>query len=366
LITSVSVEFPFPVTAVADALCAWYAKSGRDLPWRHSRDPYRIWLSEVMLQQTTVAAVIGYYERFLQHFPTVHALAEASLEDVLTLWAGLGYYSRARNLHRAAQQVVDDYAGVFPHSIAALQQLPGIGRSTAGAISCLAFDQPAPILDGNVRRVLCRLLAVTEPARDRQVEQRLWLVSEQLVPAQNVHDYTQAIMDLGATVCTPKQPACQSCPLSAHCLAYARGLSAELPVTRRRLAVPTRYQAIVLINCKGQKLLQRRPIEGLLGGMLEFPTVDLLDAAAAEEQVGELLARYGAAGDAESIGMIRHTYSHFRLEAQVYRLTGCDLRIAVDCGLFWQPETELDRIALHGAHKKALALSRTREGQRNA
>lgn len=319
-----------------------------------------------MLQQTTVAAVIGYYERFLQRFPTVDALAAATLDDVLTLWSGLGYYSRARNLHRAAQQVMADYAGVFPRSVAALQQLPGIGRSTAGAISCLAFDQPAPILDGNVRRVLCRLLAVTEPARDRQVEQRLWAVAEQLVPARKVHDYTQAIMDLGATLCTPKQPACQQCPLSAHCLAHARGLSAELPVTRQRPAVPTRYQAIILIDCDGQKLLQRRPTKGLLGGMLEFPAVDLPDAAAGAALIGALLARYGVDGKAVPVGTIHHTYSHFRLEAQVYRLAGCGLQVAPGSGLFWQPETELDQIALHGAHKKALALSRKREGQPNA
>jgi A/G-specific adenine glycosylase len=351
---------------MAEQLCAWYQRSGRDLPWRHSRDPYRIWLSEIMLQQTTVGAVIDYYQRFLAQFPTVQTLAAANLDDVLTLWAGLGYYSRARNLHRAAQQIVTEYDGQFPCHIEALQRLPGIGRSTAGAISCLAFDQPAPILDGNVRRVLCRLLAIADPPRQPEIEKRLWDVAGQLVPERQAHDYTQAIMDLGATLCTPKRPACQRCPLADLCLAHARGQSDQLPMASKRPAVPTRYQAIVLINDDGQTLLRRRPATGLLGGMLEFPVVELTENIDAEPAVRELLTGYGCSSPPRPIGRIRHTYSHFRLEAQVYVLTNGRIRIEDRSGLFWQADAELGHIALHGAHKKALALSRKEEGQGNA
>ena len=346
-------------------LLNWYARQGRDLPWRNSRDPYRIWLSEIMLQQTTVAAVIDYFQRFLTSYPDVQSLAEAPLDDVLTLWAGLGYYSRAQNLHKTAQRVVAEYSGTFPESVEQLQQLPGIGRSTAGAIVCLAFDQPEPILDGNVRRVLCRLLAITEPARDRGVEKRLWVVAEALVPEGDAHDYTQAIMDLGATVCTPKRPDCKQCPLAGICRAFVAELTATVPVSMPRAKISIRYQAIVLIECNGQNLLRRRKLKGLLGGMLEFPTITLSQGDSAEFAVRDLLADYGCSGLPDRLGVIRHTYSHFRLEAEVYRLSECDVTPETGPELFWQPEIELDQLALHGAHKKALALSRDKRRTKN-
>jgi len=354
-------ELPFSAELMTERLLVWYREQGRDLPWRNSRDPYRIWLSEVMLQQTTVAAVIEYYHRFLKRFPTVQALAVAEREEVLTLWAGLGYYSRARNLHKAAQKVATVYNGEFPQSVELLQQLPGIGRSTAGAIVSLAFDRPEPILDGNVRRVLCRLLAVLDPARDRKVEQRLWRVAKQLVPVAFAHDYTQAIMDLGATVCRPKQPDCLHCPLVEICLAKEQNLTAVVPVATNSKKVPTRYQAILLIEADGKKLIRRRKSEGLLGGMLEFPTVDLLTEAPSEPEVRELLAGYGCSDISENIGSIRHSYSHFRLEADVYTHRCRVDTIETDVDLFWQPDVDLDHSALHGAHKKALALSRAKK-----
>lgn len=310
------------------------------------------------MQQTTVAAVIDYFNRFLQTFPDLKSLAGAQLEEVLTLWAGLGYYSRARNLHKAAQLLTAEYAGQFPQTVEELQRLPGVGRSTAGAIACLAFDLSEPILDGNVRRVLIRLLAITDPARDRAVEKQLWIVAERLVPEDSAHDYTQAIMDLGATVCTPKHPDCEHCPLASICLARTKSLTDVLPLATKRKRVPTRRQAILMISCNGRKLVRRRKAEGLLGGMLEFPVSEVNDADSVDGRVCELLADYGCAEVPYKLGSIRHTYSHFRLEADVYEISDCDIKIEESPELYWQSDDDLDRIALHGAHKKALVLSR--------
>ncbi|HXV22573.1 MAG TPA: A/G-specific adenine glycosylase, partial [Desulfuromonadales bacterium] len=224
-------DFPFAPAEAARCLLAWYGREGRDLPWRRTRDPYRIWLSEIMLQQTGVSSVIPYYERFLVAYPTVEALAQDKVEEVIELWAGLGYYLRARNLHAAARAVVERHRGTFPADLAALQALPGGGRSTAGAILSIAFDIPAPILDGNVRRVLCRLFALAEDPRGPAAERKLWAWAEVLTPADRPHDYAQAIMDLGATLCTPKNPDCPRCPLAALCQARAQGLERELPLS---------------------------------------------------------------------------------------------------------------------------------------
>jgi A/G-specific adenine glycosylase len=343
-------------------LLDWYAEEGRDLPWRGTRDPYRIWLSEIMLQQTTVAAVIDYYQRFLKCFPDVQALAASQLEDVLTLWAGLGYYSRARNLHKAAKLLVDECDGLFPQSVGLLQQLPGVGRSTAGAIAALAFDKSEPILDGNVRRVFCRLLAIRQPARERMVEQRLWSVAEQLVPESDAHDYTQAIMDLGATVCRPSQPDCDVCPLRPICQAKMQNITSLVPVRgQKQKKVPIRRQAIMMIEADDKTLIRRRKTEGLLGGMLEFPTIDLPEEATGSALIREFLAEYGCPDKLEPIGTIAHTYSHFRLEATVYKLT-CRATLSTETEKqLWHIDADLDDLALHGAHKKALALRRTKE-----
>lgn len=223
-------SLPFHPATISSHLLAWYAKSGRDLPWRQTRDPYRIWLSEIMLQQTTVVAVIPYYEKFLVAFPNVEALASAPVEAVIELWAGLGYYRRARNLHAAATRVVEEHGGQFPAELGQLQALPGIGRSTAGAILSIAFDLPAPILDGNVRRVLCRLFALQQPPRSAAAEKQLWIWAELLTPTDRPHDYAQAIMDLGATICSPRTPDCSSCPLAGFCQARVLGLEQDLPL----------------------------------------------------------------------------------------------------------------------------------------
>jgi A/G-specific adenine glycosylase len=244
-------DFPFAPAEVSRALLAWYGREGRDLPWRRTRDPYRIWLSEIMLQQTGVGTVIPYYERFLAAYPTVGALAQPRVEEVVELWAGLGYYSRARNLHAAARAVVERHGGGFPADLAALQALPGVGLSTAGAILSIAFDIPAPILDGNVRRVLCRLFAMAEDPRRPAAEKKLWAWAEALTPADRPHDYAQAIMDLGATLCIPKSPDCPRCPLAALCQARAQGLERELPLSGRRKAVPTVLQVALLLEREG-------------------------------------------------------------------------------------------------------------------
>lgn len=335
-------------------LLRWYADQGRDLPWRGTRDPYRIWLSEIMLQQTTVAAVIDYYRRFLQQFPDVASLAAAPLEEVIELWAGLGYYSRARNLHAAARIIVDEHAGELPRTVAELSSLPGIGRSTAGAICALAFEQPAPILDGNVRRVLCRLLAFAEPPRTSRADKQLWHWSEQLTPGQRVHDYTQAIMDLGATVCIPRKPLCAECPLADLCLGLQQGLQEQLPLAGGKRVVPTRREVALLLEWRGRILVRRRLAEGFLGGLWEFPTLSLADDEDPQDRIRLLLSEWGLSGNGRLLGEIRHLYSHFRLQSQVYHLQCADCPRVGELEQRFVARNELSGLALHGAHKKVL------------
>lgn len=349
-------SLPFPPTDIAPLLLNWYRKQGRVLPWRQTRDPYRIWLSEIMLQQTTVAAVIGYYQRFLENFPTVEHLATAPLDSVIDLWAGLGYYARARNLHAAARQIVEDFGGSFPDELDELMTLPGIGRSTAGAISSLAFEKRAPILDGNVRRILCRLFAWQEAPRSSQAEKQLWLWADLLTPEQQVHDYTQAIMDLGATVCTPRTPACDTCPLGRFCQAKKLGLEQELPLKQKSKKVPIRIEAAILLCGDGKYLVRRRPPSGLLGGLWEFPTISVPEGKTPEAQAEILLIDQGGTGPLQALGTIEHIYSHFRLELHLFRANLAGQFLIAEKQQDWCPEHELKNLALHGAHKKGLKL----------
>lgn len=343
---------PFEAADVTQKLLRWYVKQGRDLPWRKTRDPYRIWVSEIMLQQTTVNAVIPYYQRFLKRFPTVDGLAAASFDDVVQLWAGLGYYSRARNLHRAAQKIMAELKGEFPRTTEDWVQLPGIGRSTAGAIVSIAYDQPAPILDGNVRRVLVRLFAWAEDPRSSRAERQLWAWAEALTPESQPHDYAQAIMDLGATVCTPRQTDCEQCPLKDHCLAYAKGLVNDLPVPRKKKAIPVRCQVSILVWVDRALLMHRRPNDGFLGGLWEFPSAELMGEFKTEQTVKKLIAQFNLGGQPEKIGDIRHAYSHFKLELEAFFVRG-DSRIDVDeHNCHWIPFEELKTLPLHGAHQK--------------
>ena len=298
----------------ADQVLAWFDQHGRkDLPWQHDTSPYRVWVSEIMLQQTQVRTVIPYYQRFMQRFPDVQALAEAPIDEVLHLWTGLGYYARARNLHRAAQQVCTEHGGVFPRSLEALQGLPGIGRSTAGAILGIAFGEWAAILDGNVKRVLARYHAVAGWPGDTAVHRQLWAFAEKHTPQARVADYTQAMMDLGATLCTRSRPRCTECPLQAGCSALAQGRQADFPGKKPRKALPVRSTVfLVLRDTQGHVLLQQRPPSGIWGGLWCFPELPSLQVAPdwCLEQLGH------AARSLESGAAFRHTFSHYHLDIQ--------------------------------------------------
>jgi A/G-specific adenine glycosylase len=302
----------------AARLLDWHAVHGRhDLPWQQPRTPYRVWLSEVMLQQTQVATVIGYFERFVAAFPGLPQLARADLDAVLALWAGLGYYSRARNLHRAARLCVERHGGELPAEIEALSALPGIGRSTAGAILAQAHGQRHPILDGNVRRVLARHARIEDDVSSAAVQKRLWALAESLLPHQRLADYTQALMDLGATLCTPRQPRCGECPLRGDCAAFAAGLATQLPRKRAARAVPRRETRVLMLrDADDRVLLERRPPSGIWGGLWSLPE-------AADDAAAAALARrlVGVAPALETLPSFEHAFTHFRLRLHPLRAT---------------------------------------------
>ena len=307
--------------AIAPALLAWFDRHGRrDLPWKLGADPYRIWLSEIMLQQTQVATVIPYFERFTAAFPDVHSLAAADEDAVLALWTGLGYYARARNLHRAAREIVAQHDGRLPASVTDLNALPGIGPSTAGAIAAMAHGVRAPILDGNVKRVLTRLAGIEGWPGTRAVEQQLWSFADQLTPEDRVADYTQAIMDLGATLCTPRRPACERCPLAGRCVARATGRVEALPTPRPKRSVPERSTRMLLIqDPDGAVLLERRPTPGIWGGLWCFPQIDL-DADPLAAVTARLQLPDDALGHQEAWGEFTHQFTHFRLRITPLRI----------------------------------------------
>ncbi|MDY0263411.1 A/G-specific adenine glycosylase [Syntrophotalea acetylenica] len=349
-------QLPWAAEEVGRRLLAWYGTHGRHLPWRSTRDPYRIWLSEIMLQQTGVTTVVPYYEKFLAAFPEVQALAAASFDQVLELWAGLGYYRRARHLHEAARKVVADFGGRFPEQLEAVMALPGVGRSTAGAIVSIAFDRKAPILDGNVRRVLCRLLALRGNPRSGPVEKQLWHWADVFTPEHHPHDYAQAIMDLGATVCMPRYPRCETCPLSGLCQAFWRGEQDNFPERGERRTVPLVQQVALLIDCGGRYLVQKRPLDGMLGGLWEFPSAAVPEGRTADEAARRLMATEGLAGEPEPAGAIRHAYSHFRVELSVFACRGSVGTMVADAERRWVTPRQLADLPLHGSHKKALGL----------
>ena len=297
---------------VAPALLRWSAQHGRhDLPWQRDPTPYRVWISEVMLQQTQVATVIDYYDRFMQRFPDVATLAAAPLDEVLHLWSGLGYYSRARNLHRAAQLLVEQRGGALPATAAELAELPGIGRSTAAAILALSAGERGAILDGNVRRVLARCFLVTGAPTPSATERRLWQLAELCTPHEDVAAYTQAIMDLGATVCVRRRPLCAACPLEPHCAAKRSRRQHEIPAPRARTVRRTRAVVMLLAQRRdGSVLLERRPERGVWGGLWcppQFPSVEAAELYAATRL-------HSAVVDPQSLAIVRHAFTHFELE----------------------------------------------------
>jgi A/G-specific adenine glycosylase len=298
-------------SSFAPALIAWHARQGRhDLPWQVDRTPYRVWVSEIMLQQTQVATVIPYYMRFMERFPTVRALADAPIDDVLHLWTGLGYYARARNMHRSAIRVRDEFAGEFPSSFDAVASLPGIGRSTAGAILALSQGQRFPILDGNVRRVLSRYFGVEGSPAERAVSERLWQLAESCTPADSVDIYTQAIMDLGATVCTRRKPLCAHCPLCESCVARLTGRQHDLPAPRPARERPVR-KVIMLVAMRedGSVLLERRPESGVWGGLWCLP--EFGTPTAALSYAGTSLRM--TSGEPSTLRRVEHAFTHFDL-----------------------------------------------------
>ena len=296
----------------AERLLAWYERHGRhDLPWQRPRSPYRVWVSEIMLQQTQVATVIPYYERFMQRFPDVQALAAADPDEVLHHWSGLGYYARARNLHRAAQQIVARHGGVFPEEVALVQALPGIGRSTAAAILSLALDQRHAILDGNVKRVLARHRTVAGWPGRAAVQRQLWALAEQNTPQQRVADYNQAMMDLGATCCTRTSPACEVCPVAGDCQARIQGRQADFPEGRPRKALPVRrIRMLLLRDPQGRVLLQWRPPQGIWGGLWSFPELP----CAADPHAWCCQQGLAPVAGRRDLAARRHTFSHFHLD----------------------------------------------------
>lgn len=299
--------------AFAPAVVAWYQKHGRkDLPWQHDVNPYRVWVSEIMLQQTQVTTVLDYFARFMQALPDVQALAAAPLDEVLHLWTGLGYYTRARNLHKTAQYICTNYHGEFPRSAEILATLPGIGPSTAGAIASLSMGLRAPILDGNVKRVLARYSALKSYPGSSQASKQLWQLAERLTPQQDVAQYTQAMMDLGATLCTRKQPACSRCPVQKGCLAYQTEQQHLLPIARPRKVMPEkRISMPLLIDPSGSVLLYQRPVTGLWGGLWSLPELDNI------AQLDSLLQQHQLTLEQQQLLTgLRHTFSHFHLEIE--------------------------------------------------
>jgi A/G-specific adenine glycosylase len=336
----------------ATRLIRWHDRHGRhDLPWQGTRDPYRIWLSEVMLQQTQVETVIPYYRRFLARFPSARALARASLDDVLVIWSGLGYYSRARNLHAAAQTVIESHRGRFPGTREALQALPGVGRTTAAAIAVFAHGAREAILDGNVKRVLARHFAVPGHAGEPRTEKRLWKIAEAQLPRRNVERYTQALMDLGASLCSRRQPACERCPVRASCAAYAKGKVEAYPRPRPRRPRPARQTSLLLVLCDGEVLLEKRPPTGIWGGLWSLPECD------SSEDVRDYCERRWGARPArpESLPLLRHEFTHFTLDiAPVICRLKASPRLASEPGQVFLPPEEAARAAVPAPVKKLL------------
>jgi len=295
---------------IAPRLLAWFAHHGRhDLPWQHPATPYRVWVSEIMLQQTRVATVIAYFERFMQRFPSVHDLAQAELNEVLHYWSGLGYYSRARNLHASAQQIVQQWQGHLPSNVETLQSLPGIGRSTAGAIAALGYGTRCAILDGNVKRVLSRYHAIAGWPGDSQVAAQLWSWAEYHTP-HAVAEYTQAIMDLGASVCTRSRPLCHACPLANTCAAYQSDSVAHYPAPKPRKILPQRTVCFMMLSCGHYVWLQQRPLSGIWGGLAGFP--ECPSAQALPPWLTTIMAEQKITP--KIWPMIRHTFTHFHLD----------------------------------------------------
>ncbi len=347
------------INSFSTQLLHWFDVHGRkDLPWQQMQSPYRVWISEIMLQQTQVTTVIPYFERFMQHFPDVVALANAPQDEVLHLWTGLGYYARARNLHQAAQQIRDEFAGEFPLTLDEVVALPGIGRSTAGAILSLSKQQRHAILDGNVKRVLARYHAIAGWPGTPIIEKQMWQLAERHTPQQRNSDYTQAIMDLGATLCRRSKPLCGSCPVRDGCQGQAQGIQNQLPTPRPKKNIPTRRVTMLLLQDEHNAvLLQQRPPSGIWGGLWSLPELD------AESSDADLIHwcknELGYAATVVQRGTrVRHTFSHFHLEIApvVARITGADNAIRDVSNRRWYNTAAPDTLGLAAPVKRLLEV----------
>ena len=356
----------------ADELLRWFRQNRADLPWRRQPTPYMVWLSEIMLQQTKVDTVIPYFQRFLKAFPTLEALASAQLDEVLKLWEGLGYYSRARNLHRAALIIVERYDGQLPSAIDELLELPGVGRYTAGAIGSIAFDLTVPLLDGNVMRVFTRLLNLDSDISLPSTRERLWSLAAEWMPEQDAGAYNQALMELGQKICRPKKPGCPACPLRMRCQAYAAGRQEALPVKRVRAAIPHYDVCVGLIRDEaGRLLIAQRPLDGLLGGLWEFPggkreadeslpdclARELREELAIEVEIGELFTK------------VNHAFTHFRITLHAFacRYRGAIAPYAEPQALeardwAWVSEADLGKYSFGKADRVVIAALSERRG----
>jgi A/G-specific adenine glycosylase len=302
-------------------LLAWYRRNQRSLPWRETSDPYRIWISEIMLQQTQVETVIPYYHRFLKAFPTVSSLACAPLQNVLKVWENLGYYSRAGNIHAAAKVIVEKFGGQIPDKWEEIKSLPGIGLYTAGAILSIAYGHPLPAVDGNVRRILCRLFAIRKPADDTQEQKQLRKLAASLIPAKHPGDFNQALMDLGATICKAKNPDCSRCPVAGLCRARLHNLQNVLPITQKTPAIPHRQAAAAVIpNSKGMLLIIQRPASGLLASLWKLPGGFIKSGEDTESSLRRSVKKELGISirPGKHLASVNHTYTHFRITLQAY------------------------------------------------
>lgn len=357
---------------LSQKLLAWYEQSKTSLPWRGTNDIYKVWLSEILLQQTQIETVIPYYKRFLERYPTIFALASAPLDDVLKLWEGLGYYSRARYLHQTARRIVFDYGGLWPQTAKELQLLPGIGRYTAGAIASIIYQERTPVVDGNVIRVLSRLLDLTEDVSRADVKARLWQIAADWVPAERPGDYNQALMELGQRICRPRDPECGDCPLGDLCLAKQRGTQTMRPVKAPKTPIPHYDVAAGLIWHNEQLLIAQRPPDGLLGGLWEFPggkrengetleaclRRELREELAIDVEVGALFVK------------VKHAFTHFKITLYAYecRYRGAIAPYSMPQALgaqawTWVNPSDLDAYAFGKADRDVIRALRQRPQQ---
>ena len=346
---------------IPEKLLRWYDANARSLPWRSDPTPYKVWVSEIMLQQTQVETVIPYFQRFMERFPDLPSLAHADESDVLQVWEGLGYYSRARNLHNAARTILDDHAGQIPADVAALKSLPGIGAYTAGAIASIAFGAHEPALDANIRRVTIRLMDLHEPP-DGETDRRLWEFAREVLPDTRVGDYNQALMDLGSAVCTPVTPHCQLCPLKGECLAFQRGTQNELPLRKPKAKVPHKLVVAAVITRGDEVLLARRPADGMLGNLWEYPGGSVPEGTS--DLPGALLvlleARFGISAEVKTLlGTFKHAYTHFRITLHALSCELADAnRSLLPPGFAW---VEISSLSTYPMGKVARQISRRLE-----